>query len=118
MPEVIAAISLVMRLAWVLEGEAGPLGTIGFAAVGDTMLARREAGQSWDEVLSAYYGGAVPSVMARLTAEMMVHHPWQSQGMQFVYSEADRVRMGWPEGDLILRRGRWALHLARQWPGE
>jgi len=117
MPETILAFALALRIATVLQGEGGVIGRLGMVAVADTLLARREAGQSWETVLSAYYGNARPTGAAREIAEQMVAHPWKSQGMQLCYSEADRVHYGWPTGDLTIRRGRWALHLAREWPG-
>lgn len=117
MPEVIATLALVLRIATVLQGEGGVIGRLGMVACADSMLARREAGQSWEQVLSAYYGNARPTRAARDIAEQMVAHPWKSQGMKFCFSEQDRIRHGWPTGDLVLRRGRWALHLARYWPG-
>ena len=117
MPETLVAFALALRIATVLQGEGGIIGRLGMVAVADTLLARREAGQSWEQVLGAYYGNARPTGAAREIAEQMLAHPWKSQGMQFCFSEQDRVRMGWPEGDVVLRRGRWALHLRREWPG-
>ena len=117
MPEAIATLALILRIATVLQGEGGVIGRLGMVAVADTLLARREAGQSWELVLSAYYGNARPTGAAREIAEQMLAHPWRSQGMKYVFSEDDRIRYGWPTGDLTIRRGRWALHLAREWPG-
>jgi len=63
MPETLVAFALALRIASVIQGEGGIIGRLGMVAVADTMLARREKGQSWDEVLSAYYG--MPGLLAR-----------------------------------------------------
>lgn len=110
--------AMVWRLACVLEGEAGVLGTRGMYYVADTMLARREGGDSWEAVLAAYYGNQCPpSEGAMQMAARMLADPWQSNGRRYVYSETDRVNMGWRKGDFIYGKEDYLLHFSREWPG-
>lgn len=109
-PFLILVPAMAWRIASILEGEAGVLGYRGMHMVADSMLSRRALGQGWEEVLSAYYASAKPSTAAMEITETMLSHPWKPSGMIFVYSEDDRIRMGWPRGRDVYGRNGFMVH--------
>jgi len=85
-PWLVLTPAMVWRIACVLQGEAGVLGAKGMWYVGDTMLSRRARGDSWEEVLSAYYGyEEPPGETAMQVADKMLYDPWEPSGRVFAY---------------------------------
>lgn len=110
--------ALVWRVACILQGEASVLGYKGMWYVADTMLSRRQRGDSWEEILPAYYGWQEPPGEAAMRiADTMVSNPWSPSGRVYAYSEADREKMGWRRGDFVYGKGDWLLHFSADWPG-
>ncbi len=111
---------LVLAVAAVLQGEAASIGPTGMEAVADTMLARLESdqyGETWDEVLEAYYASATPGSDAITIAYAAVMHPWQPDDYVFAYSDADCRNRRWRPGDVTLSGPAGSLHLSKEWPG-
>jgi len=111
---------LVLAVAAVLQGEAGTIGPTGMEAVADTMLARLAAeqyGDTWDDVLDAYYASADPGADAIAIAYAAVMHPWEPDEYVYAYSDADCLNRNWRAGDVTLRGPAGSLHLAKEWPG-
>jgi len=112
---------LVLAVATVLQGEAGPLGPDAMTAVADTMIARKvspDFPNSWPEVLEAYYARADPSPEAIAIAYRAVTTPWTPGRYFFAYSAEDRARRGWRRGDRVIEGHRLQLHLAASWPAD
>jgi hypothetical protein len=108
-------ILLVLMIAARLQGEAGVIGTPGYYAVGESMLARREAGQEWATVLSAYYGIDEPTSETIAIATRMVQAPWKSRGMMFCVNENDAARLGIDIQRWVCNNG-YCVGLAKTWP--
>jgi hypothetical protein len=106
---------LVLLVAGTLQGEASVLGVPGYRAVADSMLARRESGAEWAEVLDAYYGYARPTEAAIIVAQQVITHPWASAGYPYAVSPQDAQRLG-------IKVERWVccqdacIGLAKEWP--
>ena len=97
--------ALILAVAVTLSGEAGPLGPEAELAVAKTM-ANRMADDRWPSdlggVLDAYYGRGTPTATALTYAALLVSAPnvlASEEGYLYVYSDADRARMGWAKGD-------------------
>lgn len=111
---------LVLAVAAVLQGEAGSIGPPGMEAVADTMLARmagQQYGDTWDEVLEAYYAHAEPDSDAIAIAYAAVVHPWEPDEYVFAYSDEDCRDWHWRPGDLTIPGPGGTLHLSKEWPG-
>jgi hypothetical protein len=105
--------ALILLIASILQGEAGPMGNGAMYAVADTMLYRYQETQSWDDVLRYYYGRDDPSPSAISIATQMVTRPWNPiLNCRYVYSERDRIRMGWDKGKYIYTVHPYILHFS------
>jgi hypothetical protein len=110
----VTPLALILAVAMTLSGEARNIGPAGYRAVADSILARREAGASWSETLSAYYAHGEPDADAMAVAAMAVLHPWHSMGMPYAVSRQDAARYGIVV-DRWVCRGDWCVGLAREW---
>lgn len=115
--------ALVLVVASVLSGECGPVGN-GCEHLVATTMANRLADDRWpdnlDGVLEAYYGSAPATPTSLRWAMQLVAHPQSlvvRGGYCYAYSDADRARMGWREGETVIWGGGVRLHLSGEWPG-
>jgi hypothetical protein len=111
----VTLLALILAITTILSGEARNIGPAGYRVVADSMLARREAGATWSETLSAYYAHGEPDADAMAIATMAVLQPWHSQGMAYCVSREDAARLNVAVGRWICREG-YCLGLARDWP--
>jgi hypothetical protein len=117
---VIALLLAALTIARVLAGEVGVLGPDAALLVATTMQARVQDGRfgaTLTEVLAdGYYADAPATAESQAIAWALVTGHLPAGPWLYAYSDADVRRMGWEAGDIVLRRGELALHLAREAP--
>ncbi len=120
-----AVMSAVMILAGVMSGEAGVIGPVGEMLVGTVFLERVNSKwfpNSYTEVRVQGFRGfdSCPSpITVQLAMWLIAHYrTGEANAALFVISEADRFRLGFPEGETKVRSpdGAWILHAYRRWP--
>ena len=114
--------ALILAVAVTLSGEAGPLGPEAELAVAKTMANRLVDERFPDDlggVLEAYYGRGTPTATALAYAALLVSAPnvLADGRYLYVYSDADRARMGWVKGDEMYCGHGLCLHLSSYWMG-
>ncbi len=120
-----AAMSAVMILAGVMSGEACVIGPVGEMLVGTVFLERVHSNwfpDSYHSVQAQGFRGFDPDppVLTLCLASWMIDHykPGGEHAALFILSEADRVQLGFPEGEskVCSSDGRWILHAYEKWP--
>jgi len=112
----VAILRAILLTASVLAGECGQVGHACEVQVARTMANRAAAGERG--ILSAYYARAPITSESAMAATLLVLRPGllADRLYYFVWSDADRVEWGWPEGDKVLCSEQ-CIHLGREWPG-
>lgn len=111
-------LATVVLLATILQGEAGLFGTDGMELVAGTMSCRYAEVESWSDVTKYYYGRQTPTFESFNVAQQLFDEPGKfCQGYHFVYSRSDRLRMGWGQGDLVVKVSGLELNLSESYPG-
>lgn len=114
--------ALLLAAAVTLSGECSFLGFDCEVACARTM-ANRMVDDRWpadlEGVLEGYYGRGAPTGSALALAYLLVSAPdMLADGRMFyVYSDADRARMGWAAGDETVCGHGLCLHLSAEWRG-
>jgi hypothetical protein len=112
-------LQLIAAVAVILSGECGPIGGDCRLEVARTMANRYVQGATWPPVLDAYYGRGVPGEADMAVATLLVAHPEAlADGRHvYAYSDADRWRMGWRQGDDRVCEWGLCVHFTHDWPG-
>ena len=117
---------LIAILAAVMAGEAGILGDDAMLGVGHGIMNRVVSPYFPDTVMEVLFqpgqwnGWEDPTEHHRSLAKAVLrrdHDP--TGGMLYAYSEQDRQRLGFPEGDKVYGTGRvFRVHLYKEYPGD
>jgi len=105
------------ELAIILQGEGAVLGLPGMFAVGLCVMSRLALHQRTDN----FYGRAEPGSDALLLAEMFLsvspNHWVEAYGLYpYCLSKQDVEKLRAPPGDITVGKGKYEIHLFREWP--
>ena len=109
----------VVLLAQMMTGEAGVLGTdamIAMCSVAENRLANDWFPDTMIDVLEEGFYARGPASEHHLElARRCLDLPDTTDGMLFAISEQDRRKLGCDPGDQVYGRGRYKIHLYREW---
>ena len=105
-------------LASIIEGEAGTLGPIGMMAVALSLHCRIwQHGHSELRIAREWFGRAEPSATALLLADLVLDGRLPDNDYYFCMGgRVDVERVGWREGDAVVKVGADSIHLYKEWP--
>lgn len=108
----------IKLLAQIIQGEAGSLGSIGMMAVALSLHCRIwQHGHSQERIEREWYGRAEPSPVALLLAELVIERRLPDNDYYFCMGgRVDVERVGWREGDAVVKVGADSIHLYKEWP--
>ena len=108
----------VYLLAQILQGEAGTMGPLGMMAVAMSLSCRIwQHGHDMERIAAEYFGRAEPGPVATLLAELVAGQEFPENDAYYCMGEAvDVIPRNWKDGDAIVRVGRDAIHLYKDWP--
>ncbi len=105
-------------LAQILQGEAGGMGPIGMMAVALSLHCRIwQHGHDQARIEREWYGRAEPGPIALELANLIIAGRLPNNEYFFCMGEGpDVTARGWVDGDAIVRVGKDAIHLYKEWP--
>jgi len=107
-------------LATIIQGEGGICGPAGMMAVAMSLSCRIwQHGHNMERIAAEYFGRAEPGPTATLLAELVEGRELPDCDAYFCMGEAvDVIPRNWVDGDVVVRVGKDAIHLYKNWPKE
>ncbi|MFH1633698.1 MAG: hypothetical protein ABIG63_06755 [Chloroflexota bacterium] len=107
-------------LAQIIQGEAGGMGPLGMMAVSMSLSCRIwQHKHSMKRIAAEYFGRAEPGPVATLLAELVEGRELPDCDFYYCMGEApDVIPHNWADGDAVVRVGKDAIHLYKNWPEE
>ncbi len=110
----------VQLLAQIIQGEAGSMGPIGMMAVALSLSCRIwQHDHNEARIAKEWMGRAEPGGLADYLAYMIANAELPDNDYVFCMGETvDVIPRNWEDGDAIVRVGKDAIHLYKEWPKE
>ena len=108
----------VHLIASVIQGEAGSMGPIGMMAVAMSLSCRIwQHEHDMERIAAEYFGRAEPGPTAMLLAELIDGQELPENEYFYCMGEIpDVLPRDWVDGDAVVRVGKDAIHLYKNWP--
>lgn len=105
---------LVVAIAVVLSGEAGPMGQEGELLVARSIVSWTQEGETLEEALTHFYARGEPSLSALGIAYAVVQGGVEGDGLKYCVSRRDALRLGLVVEEWTCVDG-WCLGRSREW---